>query len=117
MPGSSNWSLSLRFLHQNPVCTLSSHLLHTCYMPCPFHSSSFVHMNNIWWAIQIIKLLIMQFSPLPCFLIPIRLQVFSPAPYSQTYSAYVPPQCEQPKPIQNNSQNYGSIYLNLYIFG
>ena len=33
-PESYRWSLSLRFLHQNPVCT--SPLPHTCYMPRPF---------------------------------------------------------------------------------
>jgi hypothetical protein len=32
---------------------------HTCYMPCLSHSSQFDHPNNIWWAVQIIKLLIM----------------------------------------------------------
>ena len=32
---------------------------HTCYMPCLSHSSPFYHPNNIWWAVQIIKLLIM----------------------------------------------------------
>jgi hypothetical protein len=30
-----------------------------CYMPCPSHSSWFYHLNNIRWAVQIIKLLIM----------------------------------------------------------
>jgi len=34
-PGSSNWSLSLRFLHQNPV--YASPLSNTRYMPCLSH--------------------------------------------------------------------------------
>ena len=39
--GSSKWSLSLRFTHQNPVyaCLLP----HTCHMARPFHSSRFYH--------------------------------------------------------------------------
>ena len=44
-PGSSQWSPSLRFPHQNPVHT--SPLPHTRYMPRPPHSSLFYHPHNI----------------------------------------------------------------------
>ena len=56
MHGSPKWSLSLRFPHQNPVYTPP--LPHTC---CILHlsHSQFYHLNNIWWAVKIMKLLIM----------------------------------------------------------
>jgi hypothetical protein len=56
-PGSPQWSLSLRLPHQMSVYT--SPFPHTCYMLRPSHSSRFCHPNNIWLAVQIIKLLIM----------------------------------------------------------
>ena len=49
MPGSSKWSLSVRFSHQNAVYI--SPRLHTCFMPRPSHSW-FDHPNNIWWRIR-----------------------------------------------------------------
>ena len=57
-PGSSKWSLSLRFPYQNPVYTSS--LPDMCYMSCPFHSSRFDHpkilceecrsLRSSWWS-------------------------------------------------------------------
>ena len=67
-PGSPKWPLSLRFPHQNPV--YASPLPHTRYMPRPSHSSRFYHPNSVWWRVQIMKLLIMYFSPLPSYPIP-----------------------------------------------
>ena len=55
-PGSPQWSLSLRFPHQNPVH--ASPLTHTRYMPRPPHSSWFYHPHNIGRTVQIIKFLI-----------------------------------------------------------
>ena len=43
--GSPQWSLSLRFPHQNPVH--SSPLPHTRHMPRPSHSSRFYHPHNV----------------------------------------------------------------------
>ena len=82
-PWSSEWSLSFRFPHQNPVDTSS--VPHTCYMRRPSHSSTFYHPNNIGWGVQIIKFLIVYFSPLPCYLAPLR-QIFPSAQFSNTLS-------------------------------
>jgi hypothetical protein len=58
----------VRFPHLNPVCT--SPLSHTCYMLFPSHSL-FDHPNNIRWGVHIMKFLVMQSSPLPCYLVPL----------------------------------------------
>ena len=44
-PGSPQWSLSLRFPHQNPVHV--SPLPHTCYMLRPSHSSRYVYIYRV----------------------------------------------------------------------
>jgi hypothetical protein len=69
MPGSSKWSLSLRFPHQNLVYTSPLDIRTNMYHPS--HSSRFDHPNNIWWGLQIPKFLTLQFSPLPCYFIPL----------------------------------------------
>ena len=51
-PRSPQWSLSLRFPHQDPIHTPSPH--HTRHMPSPSHSSRFYHPHNIGWGLQII---------------------------------------------------------------
>jgi hypothetical protein len=82
-------------------------------MPRPSHSSRFYHPNNTGWGVQILKLLIMQFSPLPCYIIPLW-----PKYYPQ-HSILRHPQWKRPSftHIQNKRLNYSSVYLNLYIFG
>jgi len=56
MPGSSRWSLSLRFPQQDTIYAYPPHM---CYMSHPSHYSRFDHQNKIWWVVQISKLLIM----------------------------------------------------------
>ena len=77
-PVSPQWSISVRFPHQKPVH--SSPLPHTRYMPRPSHSSRFYHPENIGWGVQTIKLLIMYFSPLTCYLIPLQPKYYPQHP-------------------------------------
>jgi hypothetical protein len=57
---SSKWFLPFRFSDQNFVCT--SHLSSACYMPLPSHPPWHERPTNIWWSIQVMKLLSMQSS-------------------------------------------------------
>jgi len=59
----------------------------------------------------------MQFSLLPCYLVAIKPK-YSQRPIIKHPQPTFVPQCERPcfTPIQNNGQNYSSVYLNLYIF-
>jgi hypothetical protein len=92
-PGSPTWSLTLRFPHQNPV--YASPLQNACYMPRPSRSSRFYHPNGIWWGVQVIQLLIMHFSPLPCYLVPLLNTLYS-KPLSLCSSLNVSYQVSQP---------------------
>jgi hypothetical protein len=49
MPGTPQWSLSLRFPHQNRIH--ASLLSHPRYMPRPSNSSRFYHPHNIGWGV------------------------------------------------------------------
>ena len=69
-PGSSKWSLSLRFSHQNPICIPP--LPHTCHMPNTTHSYIFYKLKNILWLIRIMKILITPPPPVPCYLVSLR---------------------------------------------
>ena len=95
MPKTSKRSLSCRLNH--PKHAHTSFLPHTCYMPHPSHSSRFYHPNNIWWAVQIIKLPIIRFFfPFPCYLV-----LFGPKYSPQHLILKHPqpsflPQCERP---------------------
>jgi hypothetical protein len=46
-----------------PKSYMHSSWSHSCYMPSPSHPPWFHHSNYTWRRIQVMKLLIMQFSP------------------------------------------------------
>ena len=68
-PRSPQWSLSLRFPHQDPIHPPL--LTHTRHMLSPSHSSRFHHPHNIGWGVQIFSfsLCSLLHSPITSFLL------------------------------------------------
>jgi hypothetical protein len=82
-------------------------------MSCP-SQSSWLHHPNIWWGVQSIKLFVMQSSPLPCYLIPLRPKYPPQHPILENPQPTFLPLCEWPSftPIQNNRHlNIDSIWI------
>jgi hypothetical protein len=53
-PRSCMWPLSLRFIHQNHLCT--SPLPYTRYLPRLSHCTGFHQPNNVWWCVQLVAI-------------------------------------------------------------
>jgi hypothetical protein len=113
-PGSPQCSLFLRFPNQNPIHV--SLLPHPRYMPFPSNSSRFYHPQNIGWGVQVMKLLIIKFSLLPCYLVPLRPKYYPQRSILKHPQPTFLPQCQRPTftPTQNKCQ---FIVLYILIFG
>jgi hypothetical protein len=63
---------------------------HACYIPCPSHPPWLVHSNWIWRRVYVMKLHIIQFSPISYLLTlhPFSVHIFSSPLSSQIPSAY-----------------------------
>jgi hypothetical protein len=49
----------------------------SCYVPFPSHSPRFDHSNYAWRWVQVMKLLVLKYSPLSCDIFPVRSE-YSP---------------------------------------
>jgi hypothetical protein len=70
VPRSSQWTPSFRFSNQIIVWIFRPS--YVCYTLRPSHPPWFHLPNNIWWSEQLMKLLIMQSSPVSCHFLPLR---------------------------------------------
>ena len=108
----------LGFQIKNPVC--ASHVSHTCHMPCPSHSFCLDKPKNIWWRIQITKLIVMQSSPLPFYLTLLRSNYHPEHPILKHPQPTFLPHCERhsftPMYFLTNllTRNYKSLSVFLY---
>jgi hypothetical protein len=54
------------------ISYMHSSFPHSCYMPCPSHPPLFDHSNYTWRRVQVMKLLITQFSLTSCHFTSLR---------------------------------------------
>jgi len=78
--------LSFRFAHQVSLCI--SFLPHTCHKPFQFILESLI-TNNIWRGLQIMKLVIMYFSRISCYFLPLSFRHLPQHPVLNKICAYI----------------------------
>jgi hypothetical protein len=85
-------------------------------MPRPSHSSLFDHSNNIGRRVQIIKLLVLWFSPIPCYLDPLRPKHSPRHPILKLSQPTFLLQCERPSftPIQKKRHVKASFNVRMW---
>ena len=111
MSGSSKWFLSLRFPHRNPKCPSSLPIRATC--PAHIILLDLTTRTVLGEECRSLSSSLCSFRHSP-----VTLSLLGPNILQHPQPTFLP-QCERPSftPIQNNRQNYSSIYLSLKIFG
>ena len=86
-------------------------------MPTPSHSSWFDHPNNIWWAVQIIKLFLMQVPRLLCNLVPLRPEHFPQHPIlEQPQPMLIPLNMTDQFSHPHKTSKFIVLYILMFIF-
>ena len=111
-PGSPKPSLSLRLPHQNPV--YASLLPISATYPAHFILLDFITRTILGEEYRSLSSSLCSFFYYPVSVVPPRLEYSPQHPIIKHPQPTFFAQCEQPTftPIQNNMQNYNSVYLN-----
>jgi len=109
----SNLILSYHLRLRLPSGSFTSTFPRTCYMPRPSHSSRFYHPNNAGRGVQVIKLLIVWFSPLPFHIIPLRPKYSPQQPVLKHLQPTFLPQCERPN---KTTGKIIVLYILIFVF-
>jgi hypothetical protein len=84
---------------------------------CPVHLTLFKWVILIWRRVQVIKLLIMQFSPTSYYSISLRLKCSLCTVFWNTHSLLSSRNIvDQVSHAYNYRQNYSFVYFNCYVF-
>jgi len=100
-----------------PTKTLYTPLLYPIRTTCPVH---FILLDfntpTIWWAVQIIKLLITKFSPLTCYLAPLRSKRSPEHPTLEHPQFTFFPQCNEVLHPYKARGKITGLFILIFIF-
>jgi len=85
---------------------------HACYIPLPSRPPSLDHPNNIWWSVQVVKLLIMQPSRASRPFLPLRFK-YSPQ-YPVLYTLNLCSSLSVRDQVSHPYKTTGKILILLY---
>jgi len=111
MPLTSMWSPPFMFSDKNFVHIF--HLSQAHYIFCPFHPIWLDHPNNMQWNVQVMKVLIMKYSPASHHFLCLRSKYSSQHPVPEHSQIYVLPRLWEMKLYTHTKQQ---VKLILYIF-
>ena len=88
-----------------------------CHIPCPSHSPKFDDFNNIWWGVEVMKLLISNFLDPPHYLLPFKPTNLAHCPVSNTLSLWYSPNVRQQawNPYKTTG-NTVVLYILIFMF-
>jgi len=104
--------LSLRFPIKH---CMHSPYPHTCYMPRQSHFPRFDPTKNIWWRVQIIKLLTEYISPLAIYLVLLRPKYSTQHQIPNTLILHLPPMWVTKFHTHANNQDILQFCLSRYL--
>ena len=86
-------------------------------MRSPSHSSWFDQLNYLWWAVQIIKLLVMYSCSLHSYFVSLRPKYLPQHPVLEHLRRIPPAMWETKFRIHKKKATFIRVYFILYIFG
>jgi hypothetical protein len=113
IPRSSKWHLSFWFSNENPISnSLPSHV---CHMPSQSNTLYFGDPTNIGWRVWVMEFVLMQFSTLSYYFIPLKPNYLPNCHVVEHFLSLFIPECARWN-FTCKMKSYSFVYFHLHVF-